>query len=217
MNYRHLDMENYPRRGQFDYFRNMAYPYAGMTVNLDITQFLACMKENGWPFFLTMLYAATDAANAIPEFRQRIQKDRIIEFDHCIPSYTLAIEKGSYCYCSADERLPFPQYLADARRRQDEAKKATDIKDGENVEQLFFISTIPWVSYTALVQPVPAPADSNPRITWGKYFEAEGRLKIPVSVLVHHALMDGFHISKFFQELQQRFENADWLLTNAER
>lgn len=51
MNYHYLDMEHYPRRGQFDYFRNMAYPYAGMTVPLDITELMDCIKENGWPFF----------------------------------------------------------------------------------------------------------------------------------------------------------------------
>ncbi|HML45358.1 MAG TPA: chloramphenicol acetyltransferase [Clostridia bacterium] len=217
MNYRYLDLERYPRRGQFEYFRNMAYPYAGMTSNLDITQFMACLKKNGWPFFLTMLYAATRAANAIPEFRRRIRQDGIVEFDRCIPSYTLAVENGSYCYCAADERLPFAQYLVDAKSRQEEAKKAPNVMDGENSEQLFFISTIPWISYTALVQPVPSPADSNPRITWGKYFESEGRLRIPVSVLVHHALMDGYPISLFFQELQSRLDDAGRLSEDAGR
>lgn len=211
MNHRYLDMEHYPRRGQFDYFRSMTYPYAGMTVNMDITHFMTRIKEKKLPFYLTMLYAATYTANTIPEFRQRIRKDRIIEFDHCIPSYTLALENGIYCYCSADDRLPFPEFLSDAKLRQEDAKKAAIIEDDENVEQLFFFSTIPWASYTAIVQPVPTPADSNPRITWGKYFETEGRLKIPVTVLVNHALMDGYHISKFFQELQLRFDNTDWL------
>ena len=85
----------------------------------------------------------------------------------------------------------------------------TTINEEENAEKLLFFSTIPWASYTAIVQPVPTPADSNPRITWGKYFKTEGRLKIPVTVLANHALMDGYHISKFFQELQQRFDNTD--------
>ena len=213
MNYHYLDMEHYPRRGQFDYFRNMAYPYAGMTVPLDITELMDCIKENGGPFFLTLLYLVTGTANAIPEFRQRIRQDKIIEFDHCIPSYTLAAENGSYCYCTADERLPFQEYLLDAKHRQKKAQEAAGIEDCGDEEQLFFISTLPWASYTALVQPVPSPADSNPRITWGKYFQTEGRIKIPVTVLVNHALMDGYHISRFFQELQSRFCDMDCLST----
>ncbi|HOO29256.1 MAG TPA: CatA-like O-acetyltransferase, partial [Lachnospiraceae bacterium] len=204
-----LDMKHYPRQGQFDYFCNMAYPYVGMTVNLDITAFMAYIKKEKLPFYLSMLYAAADTANAIPEFRQRIRGDQIIEFDHCTPSYILALDNGSYCYCSANERLPFPKYLEDALYLQEEAKKMTTINEEENAEKLLFFSTIPWASYTAIVQPVPTPADSNPRITWGKYFKTEGRLKIPVTVLANHALMDGYHISKFFQELQQRFDNTD--------
>lgn len=211
MHYHTLNMEQYSRKGQFDYFRNMAYPYVGMTVNLDITRFVADCKANGRPFFLTVLYAVTRTANAIPEFRQRIQDDQIIEFDHCVPSYTLATESGAYCYCTADERLPFPQYLTDARRRQEAAQNAPDLNDGGDAAQLYFISTLPWVSYTALVQPVPSPADSNPRITWGKYYTAEGRLLMPVSVLVHHALLDGAHIAGYCNDLQQCLNDTAWM------
>lgn len=213
MSFRSLDMEQYGRRGQFDLFRATAYPYAGMTVNLDLTALMAALRENRLPLYLTLLYAAANTANAIPEFRRRIRGDGIIEYDHCIPSYTLALEDGTYCYCGADDRLPFPAYLEDARRRQEDARRSGNLDDGEDTDRLFFFSTVPWASYTAIVQPVPIPADSNPRITWGKYFESEGRIKLPVSVLVHHALMDGYHISLFFSGLQARYDSRDWLGT----
>ena len=63
---------------------------------------------------------------------------------------------------------------------------------------------MPWLSYTSIVQPVPTPADSNPRITWGKYFYEGERLMIPVTVLCHHALVDGIHIAKFYERLGER-------------
>ncbi|MEY8355877.1 CatA-like O-acetyltransferase [Lachnospiraceae bacterium 54-53] len=211
MSYHYLDMDRYPRRGQFDLFRNTAYPYVGMTANLDITDLMKCIKEKELPFYLTFLYAAARTANSIHQFRQRLFKDRIIEYDYCIPSYTLALENENYCYCTADDRLPFGDYLTDAVRRQQLARQAKQITDGENEEQLFFFSSIPWTSYTSLIQPVPMPADSNPRITWGKYFISEGSLNIPVTVLGNHALMDGYHVSKFFTGLQGRCDQADWL------
>lgn len=68
---------------------------------------------------------------------------------------------------------------------------------------MIFISTVPWISYTSLIQPVPMPADSNPRITWGKYFRQEGRILLPVSVLCHHALVDGLHIAMFYELLEK--------------
>ena len=40
-----LDLEQYPRRAQFDYFRTLACPYVGVTVNVDITEFLSGIKR----------------------------------------------------------------------------------------------------------------------------------------------------------------------------
>jgi chloramphenicol O-acetyltransferase type A len=38
-------------------------------------------------------------------------------------------------------------------------------------------------------------------------FEDGGRKKIPHSVEVNHAMMDGFHIGKYFNLLQEKYEN----------
>ena len=32
-----IDMERYPRKAHFDYFRSLAYPAAGVTVDVDVT------------------------------------------------------------------------------------------------------------------------------------------------------------------------------------
>ena len=72
MNYKVIDMKQYKRREHFSYFSDMAYPYVGITVNVDITEWLAIVKEKNLPFFLSFLYAVTNAANSVKEFRQRI-------------------------------------------------------------------------------------------------------------------------------------------------
>ena len=107
--------------------------------------------------------------------------------------------------------MPFSEYTVDAALRQEEAKRMHTIDEEEDeVYDKFFISTLPWISYTAIVQPVPVPADSNPRITWGRYFEQGGRILLPVSVLCHHALVDGVHLARFYELLEAQFS----LLTN---
>ena len=45
-----IDMTKDPRGGQFEYFRTMTDPWAGITVPMDITALLASL--NGRPFFL---------------------------------------------------------------------------------------------------------------------------------------------------------------------
>ena len=161
MHYQRIDLANYPRREHFAYFSSLAYPYVGLTVNVDITGCLARIKREGLPFFLTVCYCASRAANAVPALRQRILK---------------------------------------VRRSIQE--------DPEEVLDKLFISSLPWVSYTALVQPVPQPADSHPRISWGKYFLQEGRTLLPVSILCHHALVDGLHLAAFYRALDLELAEA---------
>lgn len=205
MRYRYLDMENYKRKEHFAYFNSLVYPYVGLTANVDITELLREIKTKGWPFFLTLCYCACEAANQIPEFRQRIIDGKIAEFDRCATSHTVALENGTFCYCTLESDLPFSEYLPYAIKKQEEAKQAASIaEEKEEAYSKFFISSLPWISYTALIQPTPVPADSNPRITWGKYFSQEDRIWLPVSVLCHHALVDGRQIADFYRLLEEK-------------
>ena len=203
MDYKYLDMSTYARRAHFDYFRTLAYPYVGVTVHVDITDLVRKAKEEELPFFLSLCYCVAQAANAVPEFRQRIHGDGIIQYDWCQTSHTVALEDGTYCYCVLDSRRPFRTYLPEAIRRQEEAKVCRTIEDGEDALALLFVSSLPWLSYEAIVQPTPYPADSNPRITWGKAETRGGQVVIPLTLLCHHALADGLHLARFYQCLEE--------------
>ena len=78
--------------------------------------------------------------------------------------------------------------LAEEARRNCASKGITE---DANVESMYFISTIPWLHYTALIQLVACGDESNPRITWGSFKKTEaGRIIMPVSILAHHALLN---------------------------
>lgn len=203
MSYKYINMETYKRRSHFEYFNRLAYPYVGLTVNVDITELIKVIKAEKLPFFLTICYCVSKAANQISEFRQRIVDHKIVEYDYCRTSHTVALSDGTYCYCDLDSNGSFEDYISYAVKAQETAKQNKSI-DEEDAADKIFISTIPWVSYTALINPTPYPADSNPRITWGKYFSQNGRVLLPLSVLCHHALVDGLHISKFYELLNEQ-------------
>ena len=199
--YRKIPLETYPRRAHFAHFSAMANPYAGVTVPVDITGFLAACRREETPFFLSFLYCASRAANRVPQLRQRILEGEIVEYAWCPTSHTVALEDGTYCYCTLESDMSFRDYLPRAQEAQELARQQRSLTDGEDGDSLLFISSIPRISYTALVQPTPFPADSNPRITWGKYFAQGDRYLLPLSVLCHHALVDGLHISRFYDTL----------------
>lgn len=109
--YRILSRETYPRCAHLDYFCTMAQPYAGLTVPVDITAFYQAVGARKVPFFLSFLYCAARAANGVPELRQRLRGEEILEYDHCPTSHTVALEDGTYCYCTLRSDLPFSDYL----------------------------------------------------------------------------------------------------------
>ena len=209
MAFTELDMTKYPRKAQFDYFRSLAYPYLGLTVEVDIADFLRLLGEREAPFFLSFSRTVTRAANAVEAFRQRIRGEGIVTYDWCPGSVTLATKDGNYCYCTLPCRERFDTYLPLARKAQERALAAATIEDGEDAESLLFLSSIPWLHYTALTQPVPHPSDSNPRITWGRYFTREGRTWLPVSVLCNHALMDARQLAAFYEALEGELRCLD--------
>lgn len=194
-----IDMETYPRRAHFEYFRAMRQPYVGITADVDITRLRDWIKRERLPFFLTTLYAAVQAANRVPELRQRIAGEGILQYDWCNPSYTVALPDGSFCYCRVDAQLELREFLERAAQTQREAMENPSIEDGDAADSLLFVSSLPWLRYSSLIQPTPEPADSNPRITFGRYGEQEGRTLMPVSLLANHALVDGRHIAQFYE------------------
>ena len=74
---KHIDLADYPRRDHFNLYLGMAYPYAGVTVEVDVTDLLALCKEQKISFYLMVLHAAALAADEVPEFRRRIDRGGI--------------------------------------------------------------------------------------------------------------------------------------------
>ena len=202
--FRVIDLETYPRRAHFDYFRTLAYPYVGTTVNVDVTDTVALCRQRGYSFYLVFLHEAALAADGVPELRQRIRQGGIVEYDECPTSHIELLENGAYCYCTLRHHMGLEDYLRQAAQAR-QACRARGIQEDEDVESMYFVSTLPWLHYTALIQPVAAGEESNPRLTWGRFeANADGRLMMPVSLLAHHALADGLHIARFYDYLQKQ-------------
>lgn len=200
----YIDMNSYPRRSHFDYFRAMAFPYVGMTANVDVTNLLRYAKDHGGSGFHAILWATSQAANAVPELRQQIEGDRIVEYDHRNVGHTVALPDKTFCNCTTDCRRSLEEFLVYARERQEEASQRHGfVNQNEDGSGMIFTSCAPWVAFTQCIQPVPIPADSNPRIVYGKYIREGDRVMMPLHIQCNHALVDGYHIGEFYRIFEE--------------
>ena len=206
MSYVEIDLEKYPRRKHLEHFISMDYPYAGVTADVDVTDLVRLCKEKKYSFYLTFLHIAALAADGVPALRQRIRGEKVIEYDACPTSHIELLENGTYCYCTLRHQLPLAEYIPYAEAVRAQCRANATIEEEDDVESMYFISTLPWVNYTSLIQPVCGGEDSNPRITWGKFVTRDGKLQMPVSLLAHHGLVDGIHIARFYQELEKKIK-----------
>ncbi len=223
MSRKYIDMTKYPRLDHFRHFLTMQQPCVSITVQVDITDWLSRLKASGCPFFLSFQYAVVRAANRIPEFRQRIVDDKIVEYDYCNPSYIVSLPDDTYRYCNVNVNQPFAQYLKESRVKQDAALHSEHLEEEEgDVLGLLFISCVPWFNYTEAMMPYPGGSFSNPSFCWGgyrteKYLALEdGRVtekvktSIPVTLFFNHALIDGIHAGRFFDNLGDELNNFNF-------
>lgn len=69
---------------------------------------------------------------------------------------------------------------------------------------VFQCSPMPWVTYTHISHTNSGKKDNaTPLFDWGKYYERDGRVIMPVSVQAHHSFVDGIHIGWFADKLQK--------------
>jgi len=209
---RTIDMQTWSRREHFEFFRTYEYPHFGMCANVDLTAFYPAVKQRGYSLTVAIVYLITRASNAIPEFRYRIRDGKVIEHEIVNPSFTILVEEDVFSFCCVDYVEDFSTFAAKA------AERIAIVRENSWVHQVprddvLYMTAIPWVSFTSFLHPMKLqPADSIPRFVWGKFFEDGERLKMPLGVQGHHALIDGVHVGKFYAEVQGYLQQPEVIL-----
>lgn len=207
MSFIKIDLDKYDRRQHYEYFLSLQYPYVGVTNNVDVSQLVQLCKTKNYSFYLTFLHAAALAADGVKELRHRIHDGGIIEYSECPTSHIELLDNNTYCYCTLHHHMTMEEYIPYAVEARNQCRQNGSIEEDDDSDSMYFISTLPWLHYTAMIQPVAGGEESNPRITWGRFQEDYcGRQQLPVTILAHHALVDGIHIAMFYQNLEQEIK-----------
>jgi chloramphenicol O-acetyltransferase type A len=205
-----IDIENWERKNHYNYFKSLDYPHFSLCANVDITNFMRFIKEKGFSFFISFLYVSTKTANDIKEFRLRIREKDVVEHETVSPSFTMMTSQNVFSFCAVRFINNFGSFVSNTAEQMDKSKSLVNVEDEPGRDDLLYITSIPWVSFTNITHPIHMnPVDSVPRISWGKYFEENGRVKIPLSIQAHHALVDGIHAGQYFMTIQEILDKPD--------
>ena len=210
---RYIDMRTWSRRNHFRLFSTFNHPHFSMCVNVDVTAFYPFVKRHGHSFTVSMVYVISRASHAIPEFRHRIRGDQVVEHEAVNPGFTILIDEDLFSFCFIEYTEDFSEFARRAAKSIAYVKAHPTLEDNTEKDDVLYMTSIPWVSFTSFTHPMQFhPADSIPRFAWGKCFQESNTLKMPLGVQGHHAVMDGIHMGRFYETLQDYLYHPEVVL-----
>lgn len=201
---REIDISTWKRREHFEVFKNFDEPLFGITVKVECSAAYRKAKNLGWPFSLYYLYLSMQAANEIEEFRYRIEDDKVVCYDSVGAGPTIFREDETYGCAYFPYNTDIKIFMQQAIAETERVKAEQGLKFPYPGENLIHYSTLPWADFTAVNHARILSRDrSIPKITFGKITRDNDKMWLPVDIHANHALMDGFHVGKFIERLQE--------------
>lgn len=211
MKFNKIDRILWHREKTFNHFINDIPCTYSMCVNLDITGFLSTLKEHHLKLFPSILYGISCIVNRHSEFRMAFNDDNELGYyDVSYPSYSVFHQETEsfsniWTEHKDDFQLFYSKYIEDIFNYANPKEESFQKLD---VPNLFYVSCIPWVSFTGFNLNLQKGYNYLPPIfTVGKFYEESNKILLPLALQVNHAVCDGFHVGRFVNELQDWVNN----------
>ena len=199
-----IELATWKRREHFEVFKNFDEPLFGITVKVECSRAYLKAKETGYPFSLYYLYLSLKAANEIEEFRYRIEGDKVFCYDSVGAGPTIFREDETYGVGYFPYNKDIAEFMKLATLEVERVKTERGLKFPVTGENIIHFSTIPWADFTSINHARRLDIGrSIPKITFGKVTRNGDKMWMPLDVHANHAVMDGFHVSKFIERFQE--------------
>ncbi len=204
-----IDINTWKRRDYFYYFTKIMPTNFSMTVDIDVTNTYEYVKNNNYKFFPTYLYLGTQAVIEEENFKLGFNNDELVRYELLHPSYSIfhkddhSISNMWTIYDNSFIEF-YKNYENDMLNYAD--KKGAIVKKEEPPKNTLMIGTIPWVSFNSYTPTILKESKQlTPIIQSGKFKKSDGKVLMPVSITINHAVGDGYHVSRLFNNLQEKF------------
>ena len=209
MNYTEIDLGTWVRRDIFKHFIQDIRCVICITTEIDVTDVLAFCKANNRRFYPTFLYLVARAINQRDELKMGYDNaGKLIRWHEVSPSYVVFHPEDELFTRLITDYSPnfdvfYERVVSDMILHQN--KRAFEIP--YTAQNTFDASCLPWLSYKSCdLHVFDSGTYLAPIVTWGKYEDVNGNLTMPLTMQIHHAVADGFHIARFFSDIKEEIK-----------
>ena len=203
--YKPIEISTWKRREHFEKWIHFDEPFHGVVIQLDLTKCQLFCDQHNCKIFERYMYHFVHALNRIEPMKYRLINASPVVFDEVLSGLVVMRPDDTFAYgqlVKADDFSVFQQQLKLEKKRI--IQRGT-IHDTEKLPNITHFSVLPWTDFIGLSHARNfGDHDSIPKITFGKITKKGGKHTMPMSIHVHHALVDGKDVADFinlFQEL----------------
>lgn len=209
---RFIDLDSWPRRGQFELYRACADPFFDLAVSVRTPGLAERCRQAGWSPFPVIVAGLCEAMTQHEALRMRIRGERVVVHDQVHPSWVVRAEDGRLGFARGRAYEDLAAQLAEVRDATAQTRAAPSMAAPHQRDDLFYVSSLAPLDLLG-VHPDRSglPDDTVPRFFWGRLHEAH----LVISLSVHHALVDGMHLPPFVESLERALERPLPPLTTA--
>lgn len=207
-----LTPDTYPRWEHFRHFFDECACAVSLCDDIDVTELRRACHDTGTSFYIAMLWCVTKTVNAHDEFRMTTVETAEdpypipAVFDEISPAHNV-FHEDSETYTTLFtpwkrdyECRDFGTFADNCAADMARAKRLR-VMSIPCPENTFEASCVPWRHFTSVGVTCEA-YPLTPIIAWGGFTEQNGRTKMPLSIQIHHAAADGFHLARFLNETE---------------
>lgn len=211
-----IDMNTWPMAQSFYYYTQMAPITYSVNVMMDVTILRNKLKELRYKFFPAYLYLVTRTISKQEELRVAVKDGTLGHWQRLTPIYPQFHDDDkttSLLWTEYDDCFQkfYIQYQEDTKIHGNTHGILSS--KGIPPANSYVISCIPWFTFNSFSLHIHDIKDYYlPSFEAGGFIETSGKIQMPLSVTVHHATTDGYHLKIFFEELQRTMDHPEeWL------
>ena len=197
-----LDLSTWPRREHFELFRRAEQPFFAVTVSVDVTPLVV----PGRSFTIAALYSAMRAAHLTRAMHLRVRDDRVWFHPRLRMSTTVLRPDETFGFAVLEPIEDFEEFTRHAKAELGRAAQVAPLTI-PTADDIVYHSTLPWLRFTHFTNAM-ARGDSVPRVVFGERYQDGSRWRMPVSLEVHHAVMDGLDVHRFIESFETLVKSA---------
>ena len=211
----YLDLDAWPRRDAFDYFRGFDKPYFNVCTRLDAARLKQGVADAGvGSLTLACYFIALRLANLHEPFRWRIEGQRVRVHAAVGGSTTVLREDESFGFADFDDQPDFAAFAASAAAAIAVSRAGrAPFEPKPDAQACIHFTSLPWLHFTSFSHARNwGREDSIPKLAFGRIDSDGAHAWMPMSIEVHHALMDGLHVGRYVQDFEAALlDPAAWL------